>query len=604
MTAVAPSASAASTGVRPRRGGRTPCSRSQAGVPTSTRRPSPTPECAVRTTPETPWPGLGAEVVHLVGADDDAVGAGRAVLLARPAATAMARRSGARRAARRPASAGPHRTRPRPARRRSGDDVDQRHAALRDRARSCPARRCRRARVCSRISGPLMRMPSWAPRPVPTSSAVGVARPRAHGQAMISTATAAVNAACAPPPVDAATRPACRPRGPARRARTPPRSGRPAAARAPCRSARARRAGRSAPGGSPRRRAWPARRSAPDVLTVAPVTSSPGPTSTGTGSPVSSDVSSADGAAAPRRRRWRPSRPAARRTRRRPPARSTGTRARCGAVGPVTSSATSLAPRSSSARSASPARRRDRCSAYRPASRNVVTTAATSKYSSGDAVPIARAAAGHSVGRHRACRARPRRRAAAPTATSRSPRRSPMRDERVHGRGAVPGGPERGTVERPGRPRGDGQRERRDHPLPAAELQRRDHRQQQHGHRQHGRDAQPARRSAPRASVGADVSSSGSMSWPACLACRTGRARPGPSWSPELRARGRGRSGGAGRGAGGRARAPTDRCASYPAARDGGDEVVVGVERRPSAVTTCADSSGEVHGRGDARARG
>ena len=49
-------------------------------------------------------------------------------------------------------------------------------------------------RVDSSTSGPLMRMPSWAPRPVPTSSAVGVASPRAHGQAMISTATAAVKA--------------------------------------------------------------------------------------------------------------------------------------------------------------------------------------------------------------------------------------------------------------------------------------------------------------------------------------------------------------------------------------------------------------------------
>ena len=39
-----------------------------------------------------------------------------------------------------------------------------------------------------------MRIPSCAPRPVPTSSAVGVASPRAHGQAMINTATAAVNA--------------------------------------------------------------------------------------------------------------------------------------------------------------------------------------------------------------------------------------------------------------------------------------------------------------------------------------------------------------------------------------------------------------------------
>ena len=53
-------------------------------------------------------------------------------------------------------------------------------------------------RVDSSTSGPLIRMPSWAPRPVPTISAVGVARPSAHGQAMISTATAAVNAAVEP----------------------------------------------------------------------------------------------------------------------------------------------------------------------------------------------------------------------------------------------------------------------------------------------------------------------------------------------------------------------------------------------------------------------
>ena len=48
-------------------------------------------------------------------------------------------------------------------------------------------------RVDSSTSGPLMMTPSWAPRPVPTSSAVGVARPSAHGQAMMSTATAALN---------------------------------------------------------------------------------------------------------------------------------------------------------------------------------------------------------------------------------------------------------------------------------------------------------------------------------------------------------------------------------------------------------------------------
>ena len=60
--------------------------------------------------------------------------------------------------------------------------------------RSCRARSCRRVRVDSSTSGPLISRPSCAPRPVPTISAVGVASPSAHGQAMISTATAAVNA--------------------------------------------------------------------------------------------------------------------------------------------------------------------------------------------------------------------------------------------------------------------------------------------------------------------------------------------------------------------------------------------------------------------------
>ena len=55
-------------------------------------------------------------------------------------------------------------------------------------------------RVDSRTSGPLMSSPIWAPRPVPTRSAVGVARPSAHGQAMMSTATAAVNAVASPAP--------------------------------------------------------------------------------------------------------------------------------------------------------------------------------------------------------------------------------------------------------------------------------------------------------------------------------------------------------------------------------------------------------------------
>ena len=54
-----------------------------------------------------------------------------------------------------------------------------------------------RARLDSSTSGPLMTTPSLAARPEPTSRAVGVARPSAHGQAMTSTATAAVRACCA-----------------------------------------------------------------------------------------------------------------------------------------------------------------------------------------------------------------------------------------------------------------------------------------------------------------------------------------------------------------------------------------------------------------------
>ena len=49
-------------------------------------------------------------------------------------------------------------------------------------------------RVCSRISGPRINMPARAPRLVPTNSAIGVARPSAHGQAMMSTATPVENA--------------------------------------------------------------------------------------------------------------------------------------------------------------------------------------------------------------------------------------------------------------------------------------------------------------------------------------------------------------------------------------------------------------------------
>ncbi|MPM75465.1 hypothetical protein SDC9_122458 [bioreactor metagenome] len=56
------------------------------------------------------------------------------------------------------------------------------------------------APLASSASGPLIRMPSWPPRPTPTIRAVGVARPRAQGQAMISTDSAALNEVRGPAP--------------------------------------------------------------------------------------------------------------------------------------------------------------------------------------------------------------------------------------------------------------------------------------------------------------------------------------------------------------------------------------------------------------------
>ena len=68
------------------------------------------------------------------------------------------------------------------------------------RCRSCRGRSCRRAGSTRGLRDPLMRIPCFAPWPVPTIRAIGVASPRAHGQAMMRTATAAVKAAPGPAP--------------------------------------------------------------------------------------------------------------------------------------------------------------------------------------------------------------------------------------------------------------------------------------------------------------------------------------------------------------------------------------------------------------------
>ncbi len=135
-------------------------------------------------------------------------------------------------------------------------------------------------RVDSSTSGPLISTPSCAPRPVPTSSAVGVARPRAHGQAMISTATAVANAYAASAPV-----PSQKPSVATARPITigtntaETRSARRCTSAFPlCASVTSRPIWASAVSAP----TFVARTtSRPPTLTVAPITSSPGPTSDG-----------------------------------------------------------------------------------------------------------------------------------------------------------------------------------------------------------------------------------------------------------------------------------------------------------------------------------
>ena len=76
----------------------------------------------------------------------------------------------------------------------SGDDRRPAAACLRSACRSCRRRACRPSRRRSSASAFLISTPAVAPRPVPTMIDIGVARPSAHGQAMISTATALTSA--------------------------------------------------------------------------------------------------------------------------------------------------------------------------------------------------------------------------------------------------------------------------------------------------------------------------------------------------------------------------------------------------------------------------
>ena len=63
-------------------------------------------------------------------------------------------------------------------------------------------------------------------------------------------------------------------------------------------------------------------------------------------------------------------------------------------------------------------------------------------------------------------------------------------DEGVHGGAAVPSIDPGRAMEGQRAPNGDGRREGQREPLPVVELQGRDHRQEQHGQREGGRDEQ------------------------------------------------------------------------------------------------------------------
>lgn len=218
-------------------------------------------------------------------------------------------------------------------------------------------------RAVSRTSGPLMRMPSCAPRPVPAMRAVGVASPRAQGQAMISTATAAVNEAVTSSVASSWATSVPRAISSTTGTKTAEiRSARRWAAALPLCASSTSLAIRASRVSEPTLVASTTSR--PETFRVAPVTESPGAVSTGRDSPVSMEVSTAEepSTAVPSVAIFSPGR-----TTNRSPTWSPSTATRTSVTsgpGPVPGrrTVTSFAPRRSRARRAEPAFRLDRAS--------------------------------------------------------------------------------------------------------------------------------------------------------------------------------------------------------------------------------------------------
>ncbi len=149
--------------------------------------------------------------------------------------------------------------------------------------------------AASRASPPRMRTPSSAPLPVPTMIAVGVARPMAQGQAMITTPMNAVRARVtrgSGPPRNQATKVRA---ATTRTAGTKTSLMRSASFWIGALEPWARWTRSTIRASAVSRPTWTARMTNdPDVLIVAPITSSPADFVTGMGSPVSIDSSTGE----------------------------------------------------------------------------------------------------------------------------------------------------------------------------------------------------------------------------------------------------------------------------------------------------------------------
>ena len=226
-----------------------------------------------------------------------------------------------------------------------------------------------------------MRMPRREARPEPTSRAVGVARPRAHGQATTNTVIALASAISSGLPrasLVAKAMAAIAMTAGTKTAETLS-ARRWTGAFPVCASVR------SLPilarvVSSPTRTARTVR--APKVLTAPPVSLLPGPTSTGMDSPVRREASTADSPST-----TNPSVAAV------SPGRTRNSSPTSSSAASIVSSTTSppsrrtrvavVGARSSRERRASPALRRERDSSQRPRRRNVTMKAADSKYRCG-----------------------------------------------------------------------------------------------------------------------------------------------------------------------------------------------------------------------------